>query len=512
MRSYKVFITILVCVFLLGMSGGTALVFAAPRGQVVVALGSNIPTLDPHMHNVRMAIIAGWHLFDQLMGRDTKTMKPIPKLAESVTALNDLTWEVKLRKGVKFHNGELFNADTVKFNLDRILNPAQKSPRRGQWTWIKEVKVVDEHTLHILTEKPYPLIFERFTTLDVIPAQYTREKGDDFIARNPVGSGPYKFGEWVKGQRLVLDVNENYWGKAPEVRRVIFREIPETATQIAELLAGGVDIIRTVPPDQIPVLEAAPNVRISATPILRVVYLRPDVRGRASQTPLMNEKVRQAIAYAIDVEGIMEHILSGYAVRTPAVVNPLHFGYDPSIEPITYDPEKAKKLLVEAGYPDGFEITLNTYSGSVVSHRQVAEAIMGNLAEVGIKVKNTHYEDVGTFSEKDRAGTLEGLTLASWGSFSVFDADALLYPLLVSSEPGSYVADAELDQWIQEARETIDQEKRKQLYSKVQRRIVEKMYWIPMYAQYEILGISNRINYEASGDEIIKVFEATWRE
>ncbi|RMF93927.1 MAG: ABC transporter substrate-binding protein, partial [Nitrospinota bacterium] len=120
----------------MGMGGSS--LFAAPRGEVTVALGSNIPTLDPHMHGVRLAIIAGWHLFDQLMGRDSKTMQPIPKLATSVTALDDLTWEIKLRPGVKFHNGEPFTAHTVKFNLERVLNPAQKSPRRGQWTWLKE--------------------------------------------------------------------------------------------------------------------------------------------------------------------------------------------------------------------------------------------------------------------------------------------------------------------------------------------------------------------------------------
>ncbi|RMF85972.1 MAG: ABC transporter substrate-binding protein, partial [Nitrospinota bacterium] len=426
--------------------------------------------------------------------------------------LDDLTWEVKLRPGVKFHNGEPFTAHTVKFNLERVLNPAQKSPARGNWTWLKEVRVIDDHTVHLISYKPYPLIFERLTTLELIPQHYAQEKGDDYIATHPVGTGPYKFVEWIKGQRLVLEVNTDYWGKIPEVKRVIFRAIPETATQIAELLSGGVDIIRTVPPDQIPVIEASPNAHISAAPILRVVFLMPDVRGRASQTPLMDARVRRAIAHAVDVEGIMQHILGGYAVRTPAVVNPLHFGYDPAIEPIPYAPEKAKALLAEAGYPEGFSLNLNSYSGSVVSVRQVVEAIMGNLAQVGIRVKNTHYEDVGTYAKNARAGKLQGITLFSWGSGSVFDADALLYPLLVSSEPFSYVKDPDLDRWLKQARETIDRERRKQLYSQVQRRIIEQTYWIPMYAQYAILGISNRINYEATGDEIIKVFEATWKE
>ncbi len=486
---------------------------AQPRGQVTVALGSDTSTQDPHMHTERMGIIINQHIFDTLLTRDTRTWQPAPHLAESVRGIDSLTWELKLRRGVTFHNGEPFNAESVKFSFDRVLNPDQKSPIRGNFTWIKSVDVVDEHTVRITTHKPYPLIHEilTFGNFGMVPPRYVKEKGDAHFARNPVGTGPFRFVEWRKGEATVLEANEKYWKGAPAVRRLTFRVIPETATQIAELLSGGVDIIRAVPPDQIPAIERSGVARVTATRILRVVYLQLDGDGRAGRTPLTDVRVRRAINHAINVDEIMAKVLGGKAVRTATGNNPMVFGYDDSITPYAYDPARARKLLAEAGFPNGLELTLNTYTGSIVAVDQVAQAIQGYLAEVGVRTRVRHFADVGQYLASFRGSKLDGMTLASWGYNSVFDSDAIYYIHFVKGQPYAYNTSPEMDALLEEGRATVDPKKRREIYAKFQRLIVDQAYWVPMYAQFTIEAVSTKLNYEASSDEIMRVYAATWK-
>jgi peptide/nickel transport system substrate-binding protein len=485
-----------------------------PRGRVVVALGTDVPTLDPHMHNVRGMLIVGWHLFDNLISRDPTTMKPVPHLAESWRLVDELTWEFKLRHGVKFHNGELFNAATVKYNVARVMNPDQKSPQRGNIAWIDRVDIVDDYTVRLVTKEPHPIVPERLTNFQMVPATYAKEVGDAGLAKKPVGSGPYRLKSWTKGQQVVLEANADYWKGPPAVKTVVFRTIPEMAMQIAELLAGGVDIIRTVPPDQISLIKASGTAYVSMAPILRVVYLGFDCLGRdpTSQAALKDARVRQAIAHAIDVEGIIYHVLAGMAVRTATGVTAMHFGYEGDVVRYAYDPEKAKTLLTEAGYADGLRLHLHTYGGSIISQRQVAGAVMGYLAQVGIQIDNRHFNDVNTFASHQQAGKLNDLVLGSWGSYSIFDADMLLHPLFHRSEPFTYCTDPQLEALLEKARSSLDQNLRKQILLEAQRAIVSQAYWVPLYSQYEILGVSKRLNYEAAGDEILRVFDVTWRE
>lgn len=500
-----------VVILTLGLLAGAA--DAAPRGRVVVALGSDTSTQDPHMHTERMGILINQHLFDSLLTRDTRTYKPVPHLAESVRNVNPTTWELKLKRGVTFHNGEPFTAESVKFSIERILNPDQKSPIRGNFTWVKAVEVVDDHTVRIATEKPYPLFHEilTFGNFAMLPPKYVKEKGDAHFARNPVGTGPYKFVEWRKGERTTLEANEQYWKGAPAIKTLVFRVIPETATQIAELLSGGVDILRAVPPDQIPAIERSGVARVTATKILRVVFLQLDGDGRAGNTPLTDVRVRRAINHAVNVNEIIQKVLGGKAVPTPGGTNPMAFGYDPAIRSYALDPAQAKKLLAEAGFPNGLELTLNTYAGSIVSVDQVAQAIMGYLANVGIRAKVRHFADVGQYLANFRGSKLDGITLASWGYNSVFDSDALFYVHFHTKQPYAYNTAAGMDEWLDEARATVDPKKRQELYSRLQRFVVDRAYWVPMYAQYTIEAVTNKLNYEASGDEIMRIFAATWK-
>ena len=484
---------------------------AQPRGQLVAALDSDRETLDPHQATGTIDYMVLMHVFDHLIARNPESMKLVGGLAESWRTVDDLTWEFKIRKGVKFQNGEPVNAQAVKFSIDRVLDPAQKSYLRDRFKGITSVQVVDDLTVRLKTEKPNPVLLERLTNLAIVPPAYVKEKGDAFIAKNPVGSGPYRFVEWARGQRLVVEASPAYWGQQPAVKTLVFRPIPEVATAIAEMMAGSVDFIRLVPPDQIPAIEGSGKAYITTAPIIRVIFLNFDVAGRAAAGPTQNIKVREAISHAIDVDGIITHVLGGRGIKLGTVVNPMKFGYDASVKPVAYDPAKSKQLLSEAGLASGVKLEFMTYSGSIIASRQVGDAVSGYLNKVGIQTNHQHIEDIGLSSNLERTGKLKDIYLASWGSWSVFDADMILYPRFHSSEAFAYVRDPKLDEWLDIGRNTVNAGKRMEAYRQVQRYVADNYLVFPMYAQTSVMAVSNKLNYKAASDETIALWRATWK-
>ena len=495
-------------VLALGIPTGTV---AQPRGQLVAALDSDRETLDPHQATGTIDYMVLMHIFDHLIARNPETMKLVGGLAESWRTVDDLTWEFKLRKGVKFQNGEPVNATAVKFSIDRVLDPAQKSYLRDRFKGITSVQVVDDLTVRLKTDKPNPVLLERLTNLAILPPAYVKDKGDAFIAKNPVGSGPYRFVEWARGQRLVVEASPSYWGPQPAVKTLVFRPIPEVATAIAEMMAGSVDFIRLVPPDQIPAIEGSGKAYITTAPIIRVIFINFDVAGRAGAGPTQNIKVREAISHAIDVDGIITHVLGGRGLKLGTVVNPMKFGYDPSIKPVPYDPAKSKQLLTEAGVAPGTKLEFMTYSGSIIASRQVGDAVSGYLSKVGLQTNHQHIEDIGLSSNLERTGKLKDIYLASWGSWSVFDADMILYPRFHSSEAFAYVRDPKLDEWLDIGRNTVNAGKRMEAYRQVQKYVADNYLVFPMYAQTSVMAVSNKLNYKAASDETIALWRATWK-
>ncbi len=485
--------------------------WAAPKGKLVCAFSSDISTLDPQNHNIRVNYIIGWHLYDNLVMRNQKTMKIEPHLAESWRVIDDYTWEFKLRRGIKFDNGEPFNAECVKFTIERGLDP--KCPQRPTVSWIKEVKVIDDYTVRLITHKPYPVALERLANYQILPVKWVKEKGVDYIATNANGTGPYRLKEWKRGVHIILEAKENYWKGAPAIKTIVYRPIKEIATQISELLTGGIDIVRDIPPDQIPLVENSGIARISKAPTLRVVYLVFDADGRAGKSPVQNLKVRQAISHAIDVDTIIKTVMSGNATKTAAVLNPQHFGYDKSLEnPYPYNPEKARQLLKEANFPFDQPLRLVTYTGSIQNPRALIEAVAGFLSKVGIKTNVNVYTDIGMWDRLSREGKQNDLSIHSWGSGGVYDADALYYSYFRSGQAFCYGSSPEMDKWLDEARSTLDQNLRKKLYYQVGKYINDHALAVSFYAQHAILGINKRVIYEAPPDEFLRTFEARLKE
>lgn len=499
----KVLTALLTSIFMLaailsgcGQSGSEA----GKAKELVVAFDADVPTLDPHMHNEPNAITTNWHIFDSLLFL-SRDLKIEPGLAESYERKDDLTWEFKLRKGVTFHNGEEFNADAVKFSLERVLNEKQKSPQRGNISAISSVNVIDPYTVQIKTKEPYNLLPHRLFYLSIVPPKYLQEVGDKGFADKPVGTGPYKFVEWVKGDKIVLEANPTYFKGAPKISKVTFRVIPEVATQIAELQSGGVDIVRMVPPDMLAQLEGNSQIAVASTPLLRVYYLAFDTKKK----PFDDVRVRQAMNYAVDVETIIKKVLGDKAVRTPAGLNPNHFGFDASVAPYKYDPEKAKALLKEAGYENGFETEIHYFTPGI--GQQIVDAAISDLGKVGIKAKAKFYPESSSFVEKQRAGDLP-FRLGNWGSYSVYDADALLQPMMHSEGIyGKYFNTPELDKLINDGRSTVDQEKRKAIYIEAQKLIYQEAPWIFLFSPMDNQAYNTKLNFQARADERIYAYE-----
>ena len=479
---------------------------AQPKDTLTVALVSHAPTLDPHMHFERVGILVNINMFDSLLHKNAR-LEYEPSLATSWKALSDTQWEFKLRKGVKFHNGETMSAEDVKYSFERVLDQKKKSPQYGNVRAIKEIRIVDPETVHIITDKPFPLLLERLVFFPIVPKKHVEAVGDQaFGTTSPVGTGPWKFVEWKRDQLIRLEAFDQHWRGKPPFKHLIIRAIPEIATQVAEMKTGGVDLIRNVSADLIPELKSHPQTYVSSAPILRVHYVEFDMRV----PPFDKKLVRQAANHAVDKQTIIQKLMGGLGQIVATTVQPKAFGFDPDVKPYPYDPTKAKELLAQAGYPNGVDITLHS---AFVEFRPVFEAITQMLTEVGIRT-NAKMWDPGPAWNKVLQGEGKATNgyYGSWGNYSVFDADAVLHPLY-HTEPGSWIGKwytrvEGLDRLIDEARSTVDQAKRKRTYSQIQQMIREEAPAIFLWTQYDTLAISRKVEYAARGDEWLWLFDA----
>src|SRR6266436_4429782 len=323
--------------------------FAQAKDTLTVALVSHAPTLDPHMHFERVGILVNINMFDSLLHRNAK-LEFEPSLATSWKAISDSTWEFKLRKGVKFHDGSTMTAEDVKYSFDRVIEPGQekkKSPQYGNIRAIKDVRIVNPDTIHLITDKPFPLLLERLVFFPIVPKKHIEKVGEEaFGSTAAVGTGPWKLVEWKRDQYIKLEAFDQHWRGKPAFKYIVFRAIPEVATAVAELKTGGVDIIRNVNADLLPDIKNHPQTGISTTPILRVHYISLDMRS----APFDKKTVRQAANYAIDKQSMIQKMMAGLGKQVATVVQPAAFGFDPSVPVYPYDAKKAKELLAQAGY------------------------------------------------------------------------------------------------------------------------------------------------------------------
>ncbi len=479
---------------------------AQEADTLVVAQPADAYSMDPAKHSAFPTANILFQIYDGLVTQgDDGQMAPA--LATSWTNPNPLTWRFKLREGVKFQNGEPFNAEAVKFTFDRALDPKFKAPYYSRISAIKSVEIVDDYTVDFKTAKPFPTmllsLYEASFAALIVPPKHTQENGGDALATTPVGTGPYKFVKWLKDEEVELEANPDYWGGKPKIAKVVFRPIKETRTRIAELTSGGVGLAADIPPEDVPSLSSG-DTKVETVASDFLYFLAFDT---TRDTPLKDKRVRQAINYAVDVDAIQQALLNGMGNRIALTLPANGFAYNPDWKPYPYDPDKAKQLLAEAGYPDGFTIPLMTRKGRFLKDAEIVEATAGFLAKVGIKAE-IKYLEPGVWGQISEKKGREGITFPGW---SGRDPNLVWDPLLKTGQYQSYFSNPELDALLDQGASTINPEERKSIYEKAAVIIKDEAPHLPMIQPPLIYGLSANLNWKPRTDSIIDLRKASFQ-
>lgn len=466
---------------------------------VVIAQTRDITGLDYGLVSQTETQNISNNIFDTLV-RINDDLDYEPSIAESWETIDENTWVFNLREGVKFTNGEVLDAKAVKYSLDRIMNPEVKSPQASRLSLVETVEAPDAKTIVIKTTEPYAALLNIMTLMFIVPPEAVEEMGNESFGQKPIGSGPFIFEEFVAGEKVVLTANKDYWKGAPKIDKLVFRPITEASTRVASLKTGEVDIIVAIPPNNLQELQNDENIKTTAKTGV-MLYLGLD----ALSPPLDNVKVRQAINYAIDVELIVDSILLGTAKPMAGPVFEITKGFNSGIKPYSYDVEKAKQLLKEAGYEDGFTMQLASPAQGVegtTNTLEVAQAIAAQLSEVGIMVE-LDITDPATQFERYRNREFQSY-LFTWDT--QVEPDRYLYSLFDSDARGYYYKNTDIDQMLRKGRTTMDQVEREEIYKEIHKLLYEDAPWGFLYNQEAYYGYRSNVKFEAPVDGMIYAY------
>ncbi len=443
------------------------------------------------------------HIGDTLL-RWEKTGQLGPNLATGWKNIDTFTWEITLRKDVRFHNGEPFNASVVKFSFETMLDPGVKSPSKTNHTFVRSVEIIDDYTVRIITREPFPTTPAQLTFLHMLPPKYFAEVGIDGYRRRPIGTGPYRFVEHVPDTRIVLERVDGHWLGPQRIKTIVYRPIKEDATRAGALLAGEVDLALDIPPELTAMVMRSGRAKIKSISSTRVFVL--GMSNLDPSLPTAKAPVRAAINYAIDREGLNKTLFGG--TSPPAAwMNPGTFGANPALKPIPHDPERAKRLLAQAGYPHGFDVVLDAPDGRYLKDRELAEAMAGQLSSVGIRTTVKNYE-WGLHTRRIFSHQTSPLILYGWAD-SKGDPESHNRFVIKSGGSWSQFSDGKLDALINAIDVEMDRDKRRQLIHDLQdyqRQIFPVAYVLQMGAIY---GTSGKLDWwEPRSDEKVWLFRA----
>ncbi|MEX1663157.1 ABC transporter substrate-binding protein [Thioclava sp. 15-R06ZXC-3] len=473
-----------------------------------VAYTKELENVDSYFNSSREGVVLQRAIWDGLIYRDPITNEYKGNLATSWKWVDDKTLELKLREGVKFHDGSDFDADDVVATVNFVADEANGVKTQRNVNWMESAEKVDQYTVRIHTKDVFPAAIEFLSgPVSMYPAEYYAKVGPSGMGLKPVGTGPYKAVEVVPGQHFVLEKNENYFDGPkgqPTIGKIDIRTIPDVNTQIAELFSGNLDLIWQVPADQAEKLaEMGDRFTVANESTMRIGYLTMDAAGRSgADNPFTNLKVRQAVNYAIDRNALVNNLLKGKSKVVWSACFPSQFGCTSDVQEYAYDPEKAKQLLAEAGYKDGFTTPFYAYR-----NRDYAEAISSYLNAVGIKTdfKMLQYS---ALREKSMKGEIP-LQFLTWGSFSINDASAIVSQFFKGGELDD-ARDKQVEEWLAVADSATDPEKRKEYYKKALQRIADEAYWAPMFSYNTNYVSSKEVNYTPTADEVLRFTTMKW--
>jgi peptide/nickel transport system substrate-binding protein len=492
------------------------LAFAVPLGgaqptaandTVVVAQGVDPTTMDPHQQRETTTVNVLRHIYDSLVARNAKNPTKFDGiLATHWKRIGAKTMRFTLRHGVTFSNGAAFDAPTVKYNVDRVLGKLPKTKPAlisYQFGTVKAARVVNRFTVDIVTKQPDPLILSRMESLMIIP-NHSVDADQDALAAKPIGTGPYTLVTWDRNNQVVLKARNDYFRGRPRIANVIFKTMPDAASRLAAIQAGDVDVITNVPPDNVGDVKSSGKATVRTVPSARVASVWLDT---LSVAPLKSAKVREALNYAVDTRTIVAKVMSGYGLPVATFVPPYFAGYDRSLKPHPYNPTKAKQLLAQAGYPDGFELTLMVPRGRYLLAEEIVQAVAGYLDKVGVKTKIDAVE-FGVFAKVTQTRKIPAAFYAAWGENFFNPIDELQVAVVSGTTGFSWYSNKTVDRLTAKAAATLDQRKQDALIRKIQRIIYKDPPFIYLFAYKDLYGVSTRLHWKPRSDELIYLYDA----
>ena len=477
-------------VLLLAIIGLALPTLAFAKADLVIATDAPPKAMNPHAYSSDANLSYMSNFFDGLLQRKAPEGKLGPALAVKWERMDANTWRFELRKGVKFHNGNAFTSADVKFTFERMKDP-KYSQLLNIANAIAAIETPDDHTVVFTTGKPVPWFAETMHQNFIVDMESSLKRDDGDYNTRPIGTGAYKLVEWVKGSYVMMAANPDYWEGAPKYKTIEIRPIVEEATRFAALAGRQVDIVNGVPITLYDRIKTMPHVEVISQPARRCIYMdMSNMKG----TPFADIRVRQAIAHAINEEEIIAKVMRGQATLAHQVPDGPTVGYDASLKRLPYDPAMAKKLLAEAGYPDGFEITIAGPNDRYVNDEKICEAVAKYLAKVGLKVK---------LDVKPKSIFFDELTakkhrfyLVGWfdGSFDFGrSAEKLLHTPDDDKGMGVYngavYADPALDAKIIASSSILDRDAREKALQEINRMSVKDVAWIPLHYQQDIFAL-----------------------
>lgn len=456
---------------------------AGAKSELTIVVTGDPTTLDPQVTGEGNERAVNDNIYETLLTTDPE-MNLVPLLATGYEQVDPTTWQFKLREGVKFQNGEPFNADAVVFSIKRIIDPEFNSEMLSFFPTISDVVKVDDTTVNVITSDPDPILPSRLYWVRIVPPQYAQADPDKF-ANNPVGTGPYRFVKWEKAVRVTLEANPDYWGGAPSIDIVHIRLIQEGSTRQAALQAGEVDLITGLSPEhveQVPVAVHTPGLEF------------PIIRLNTKEGLLADVRIRQAINYAVDKEAIAEALFGGYAVVADGqMLTSDHFGYNPNVKAYPYDPEKAKELLKEADY-NGEEIILVGTAGRWLKDKELIETVANQLNEVGLNVK-VSINEWGKFLDALLAEENKPQMIFVSHDNPLMDADLTFASYYECGARLSSYCNEEVTKMIIEGRTEIDVAKREAIYHEVVQTVRDDAAFLFLVNFENIYGLSERVEW-----------------
>ncbi len=510
---------------LLTMMCSAALLVAAPvpvtagkaDDTLAWSTGNEIDTADLYYQNLREVVIVAHLVCDTLMHHDPISGAYKPLLAEAYRWVDDLTLEMTLRKGIKFHDGRDFGAEDVAYTLNYASKPENAVVTALVADWIKEVEVVGPDKVRIHAKHLTPAALEYLSGVTPIYPRGHYESATpaaDGKPRNsrgglvPICTGPYKITKFTPGQSAEMVKNPDYFAASPKgqpsIGKIVYRTIPNAATQVAELITGGVDWIWDASPDNAAKLGKLPNIAVKAAPTTRMSFLSLDAVGRSGKNPMQDVRVRRAVYHAIDRASITRDLVGEGAAVLDSMCAPAQFGCTTDVAVYPYDPAKAKQLLAEAGYPDGFSMPLYAYRD-----RPYSEAVVGFLRKIGItaELRFMQWTALRPIVQQEGKAQMAQLT---WGSQGILDASASVGNYFEGSAD-DYARDAEIIEWLKAADSTTDVATRKELYAKALRKIADQAYFVPIFLYGRNYAFNKALDYPVTPDELAHFYLAKWK-